>query len=176
MPAEPSELVGTSTLEDAGLERPGSPRSRHGATLAACAAYLDLTRQRVAALANDGNLPRKDDGTFDLDECRVAYIRFLRQAASRRVANGDSGAQLREARAREIELRVAKEIGELIPLEDVTMVMQEIVSTFCAELNGLPTACTRDLDLRNMIENQVSSAIDRCRTRLEEAARLRFMC
>ncbi|MET4841486.1 hypothetical protein [Bradyrhizobium japonicum] len=123
---------------------------------------------------NEGNLPRKEDGTFDLDECRIAYIRFLRQAASRRTAHGDSGAQLREARAREIELRVAREIKELIPLEDVTMVMQEIVSTFCAELNGLPAACTRDLDLRNIIENQVGSAIDRCRTRLEEAARGRF--
>lgn len=174
MPAARSELVGTSSLRSAGPECPGSPRSRHGATLSACAAYLDLTRQRVAALAADGNLPRKEDGTFDLDECRIAYIRFLRQAANRRAASADNGARLREARAQEIELRVAREAGEFIPLEDVETVLQDAVSAFCAELNGVPAACTRDLALRKVIEEQVGNAIDRCRERLERAAQRQF--
>ncbi|MBR1157201.1 hypothetical protein [Bradyrhizobium sp. JYMT SZCCT0428] len=125
-------------------------------------------------MANDGNLPRNEEGTFNLDECRIAYIRFLRQGASRRAASGDSGAQLREARAREIEMRIARETEQLILLEDVETVMQEVVSSFCAELNGLAAACTRDLTLRGVIEDQVGSAIDRCRERLEQAVRTRF--
>lgn len=174
MAASRLKLVGASPLGYVGQGNPGGPRNPGGATLSACAAHLDLTRQRVAALANGGNLPRNEDSTFNLDHCRIAYIRFLRQAAGRRAASGDSGAQLREARSREIDLRIAREVGELIAIEDVEAVVEDAVSAFCAELAGLPAACTRDLALRTVIEDQLGNAINRCRKRLGQAAQLQF--
>lgn len=163
-----------SSLTNVSRRGPGGFRNQGGASLSACASHLDLTRQRVTALANDGILTRKEDGTFDLDESRIAYVRFLRQAASRRAINGDSGAKLREARAREIELRIAREAGDLVLIEDVESVIQEATTIFVSELNALPAACTRDPALRKVIEEKVGDAIDRCRERLEQAARAEF--
>src|SRR5207253_1359713 len=92
-----------------------SAPKRKGASANQCGTHLDLSRVRVVQLVNEGALPRNVDGSFDLDACRLAYIRYLR-SEDRRGAKSATASRVQEARAKEIELRTAREEGRLVPL------------------------------------------------------------
>jgi hypothetical protein len=87
----------------------------------------------------------------------------------RPAARADAVARAQEARARQLELRLAKEAGSLIELGALEETIGEIVATFNAELIGVPAACSRDIEARGRIEEQVNGAIVRCRQRFDEA-------
>jgi phage terminase Nu1 subunit (DNA packaging protein) len=143
------------------------PMKSGGATTAALAKYLDLSPRRVQQLANEGVLPRLRDNTFDLDACRLRYIRYLRDEG-RRVSPSDARERTQVARADEIELRLARERGKLIELETVELVEAEILGKLYSQLVGLPAACTRDLPLRKIIEEKLNDALGQCRRHFEE--------
>jgi hypothetical protein len=139
---------------------------RKGASASLCGAHLDLSRVRVVQLVEEGALPRNADGSFELDACRLAYIRYLR-SEDRRGSKSAVQSRVQEARAREIELRTAREAGRLVPMESVTAAVADILGTYRFELSGVPAAATRDLGARLDIEKQLNDAIDRCRQRFE---------
>lgn len=141
-----------------------------GTSDAAVGKHLDLSRQRVPQLVAEGVFKKTKGGKLDLDECRIAYIRFLR-ATERRVNQSAETNKFRDARAREIDLRIAREEMKLIDIDDVDALVGEIVGGFRSDLSGVPAACTRDLAMRRLIEMQLNGAIDRCRKRFEEAQR-----
>lgn len=85
---------------------PARPKDRPGVTGTALGLHLDLSRQRVNQLVDEGVLHRLPAGGFDQDACRVAYVRWLR-SDERRASRSEADARLRDARAREIELRNA---------------------------------------------------------------------
>jgi hypothetical protein len=142
---------------------------RKGASANQCGAHLDLSRVRVVQLVNEGALPRNNDGSFDLDACRIAYIRYLR-SEDRRGAKSATASRVQEARAKEIELRTAREEGRLVPLESVQAAVADILGTFRYELTGVPAASTRDLSVRSEIEKHLNDAIDRCRQRFDKVS------
>jgi phage terminase Nu1 subunit (DNA packaging protein) len=142
---------------------------RKGASANACGLHLDLSRVRVVQLVDEGVLPRNKDGSFDLDACRIAYIRYLR-SEDRRGAKSATASRVQEARAKEIELRTAREEGRLVPLDDVNAAIADILGTYRSELNGVPAASSRDLAVRGEIEKQLYDAIDRCRQRFEKVS------
>jgi phage terminase Nu1 subunit (DNA packaging protein) len=144
-------------------------RSTKGVITAALAKYLDLSHRRVQQLADEKILPRLPNGNFDLDACRVAYIRYLRDEG-RRVSKTAAASRTQELRGDEIELRLARERGKLIEFEEVELFITDITAALSAELSGVPAGCTRDLDLRKTIEERQHAAIDRCRRRFEEAS------
>jgi hypothetical protein len=92
-----------------------------GANTEAIAKYLDLSSKRIRQLVQEKVLSRRSDDTFDRDACRVAYIRYLRDEG-RRVTKSAAASRAQEARADEIELRVAKERGKLIESDEVDLV------------------------------------------------------
>lgn len=140
---------------------------RKGASANQCGAHLDLSRVRIVQLVNEGALPRNDDGSFDLDACRVAYIRYLR-SEDRRGTKSATANRVQEARAREIEQRTLKDANKLVDLESVQAAVADIIGTYRFELTGVPAASTRDLTIRAAIEKHLNDAIDRCRQRFEQ--------
>lgn len=142
---------------------------RKGASAYKCGAHLDLSRVRIGQLADEGKLPRLPDGSYDLDACRLAYIQYLR-SEDRRGAKSATASRVQEARAKEIEMRTAREEGRLVPLDDVSAAIADILGTYRSELNGVPAASTRDLSVRGEIEKQLNDAIDRCRGRFEKVS------
>jgi phage terminase Nu1 subunit (DNA packaging protein) len=68
-------------------------------------------------------------------------------------------------RAEQLRLQLAKEKGELIPIENVELVFSDIFDTLYAELGGVPAASTRDLALRGIIEGHVDGAFGRARAK-----------
>ncbi|WP_456722179.1 hypothetical protein [Bradyrhizobium sp. USDA 4350] len=137
---------------------------RKGASANQCGTHLDLSRVRVVQLVNEGALPRNDDGSFDLDACRIAYIRYLR-SEDRRGTKSATANRVQEARAKEIEQRTLKDANKLVDLESVQAAVADIIGTYRFELTGVPAASTRDLAVRAEIEKHLNDAIDRCRQR-----------
>jgi hypothetical protein len=131
--------------------------------------HLDVTNQWVGKLVKQGVLPKLVDGTFDLDRCRVAYIRHLRKEADRRFDKSATASRAQELKVRQLELNIAREEGELIAMSEIELTIQDILSTYVAELAGLAASCTRDVALRAVIEEKLDAAITRCRQRFTKA-------
>jgi hypothetical protein len=135
----------------------------------ALAKHLDLSSKRIQQLAEEEVLPRLPDGSFDRDVCRVIYIRYLR-SEGRRVTTSAAGSRAQNARAQEIELRIARDLGKLVEIDEVEAVFGDILAAYRAELAGVPASCTRDLELRAIVEDKINAAVERCRQRFEQAS------
>lgn len=141
-----------------------------GKSQLALARHLDVSQQRVSQFVADGTFPTLPDGTLDVDVCRVIYIRWLRDE-TRKSSTSEAAKRVQDQRASQIELQIAKDLGKLIPIEDVQAFLSETLGTFRSELSGVPAASTRDLDVRTSIEKNLNAAIDRCRASYEAASR-----
>ncbi len=140
-------------------------RQSGGMSQAEFGRHIDVSQQRVQQMVASGTITAMANGRIDPDMARVAYIRSIRRSPAseevRRVA---------AARARSIEIKNDRELGQLIPIEDVEMVHAEIISALCLEFSAVGAGATRDLDLRDVIDKKNSEAIERCKGRLEAFA------
>lgn len=144
-----------------------APAKTKGASATEVGRRLDLSRQRVGQLEAEGVFKRIEGTTrFDVGACTIAYIRWLRDE-NRRGSKSSGASVFQQARTREIEQRIAREDGKLVPIEEVQAGVADILGTYRAELSGVPAASTRDLDVRAAIESNLNGAIERCRARFE---------
>jgi hypothetical protein len=108
------------------------------------AEHLSMSRAYLDRLVSGGVIKQRDDGRFDLDRCRVDYLRHLREA-KRVSVSGEARAQYEKAKAHEVELRVAKLEGKLMETEETIEIVDEMRGLFLTGLSELPAQCTRDL-------------------------------
>lgn len=141
-----------------------APKRAKGVSAAAVGRHLDLSRQRVGQLLAEGAFSRSEGDRFDLDACRLAYIRYLRDE-NRRGSKAAGVSRAQDARAREIERRMARDDNQLLDVADVLALNTEIVGAFVSELRGVPAASTRDLATRATVEEVLNGAMGRCRER-----------
>jgi hypothetical protein len=120
------------------------------ATISEAARHLGLSRAAVHDLANQGLLIRNGSGV-DLDATRLAYLKHLRE---RRVDRGETA--LRQAKAREIELRTAERERRLIEYDEAAAVLAECIGVVLTQLGGFPARMAgRDLGLRRWLDDGV---------------------
>jgi hypothetical protein len=137
------------------------------------AAHLDLKRTRIRQLVAEGVLRRRSDGSFDLDQSRISYIRWLR-SADRRASKSASASRVQDARARQIELATARVEGELCTTQEAIEFVDEVVGGLRAELSGFAARVTRDVALRQILDNEITGILARAASRWgAEAAELR---
>ena len=86
------------------------------------------------------------------------YITYLKDE-NRRSTKSASASRVQDARAAEIELKIAKEQRDLIPKDEVCDFLTETVGTFRSRLSGVPAAATRDPEVRVAIEKELDDAI-----------------
>lgn len=134
-------------------------------SLAEICRVTGYTARRIQQFAAEGAVPRAASGKYPLAGSVQGILRAVK--SSRTVTS--EARRILEAKARALELRNAEAEHRLIEMDMVQEAVVEIVGTFRSELNGLPAASTRDLDVRAEIEKQLSGAIDRCRARFEAA-------
>lgn len=79
------------------------------------------------------------------------YITCLKDD-SRQASKSASDSRVRDARAREIELRIAREERKLVSLEEASGCLDETIGTFLTMLSGLPAQITNDRRERVRIE------------------------
>lgn len=151
------------------------------ASQADVAEHLDLSDRSIRELRDKGVFRDNGRGQWDLQECRIAYIRHLRERAAGRVdENGDDadGFNLKRERAlliREQRERVAianaKERGELVPLADFNAAVLSVIALVKGRLLRIPAKVAKaDSALKARIADAVDDALgELSMARVEEA-------
>jgi phage terminase Nu1 subunit (DNA packaging protein) len=114
------------------------------ATIVEIAKHIGVTPKYVQDLINEGVIDRKDRGTYDINECRDAYIKKLREAAAGRANSGDLNLTDERARlakeqadAKEMENSITR--GELVYIEDVAKRVEVALSKVKIKILAIPT-------------------------------------
>ncbi|WP_315759785.1 MULTISPECIES: hypothetical protein [unclassified Bradyrhizobium] len=130
-----------------------------------------ITPQWFNRLKRDGWIKSVGKNRYRIIDVVQGYIKYL-QDENRRAQKSASASRVQDARAAQIEMQTARELRELVKVDDVLTWQGEILSTLCRELSGVPAASTRDLELRTEIQKQVNGALERSRRAFEEAWQL----
>lgn len=133
--------------------------------------HLGISRQRVGQLADEGVIGRGPDGCFDIDQSRLAYIRWLR-ADDRRAVKSEGTDRMRDARAAEIEQRMAERQGRMVAeaQAETLRIVDEVCGPLKSDLMALPARVTADIALRRKIESGIDEAFNSAANRAEDAA------
>jgi hypothetical protein len=132
------------------------------------AALIGKTNAWVHQLIAAGYIARHPEGGVRAKDVYEGYIKFLTDE-ERRQTKVAAESRVRDARAKEIELRVAVKQKELMPVDDLLAVMSQQVAMSRAEIAGLPARVTRDVELRRAIEREVDGYLSRMAERNERA-------
>jgi hypothetical protein len=98
---------------------------------------------------------QRQGGGFPLDQSRVAYLRYLRRER-RQSLQGAAASEFTAAKAELIRIRIAKKKRDLIPVDEATSNMEQLVGLFLTGLSGLSARCGgRDLAARRTIDKAV---------------------
>jgi len=124
------------------------------------ARLLDISGAFLRRLTQDGKIPKRAKGKYVLDEAVLGYIRFLREDNARTTKSAHQN-RMHEAKAAEIEMRLAEKRRELIPTEDVYAAMDIMIAKFRDELAGLPARFTRDMEVRRKLEAETHASQNR---------------
>lgn len=125
-------------------------------TQEACA-LLGLTAARLTQLINGGHIERSGRGRYRISALVTGYVRFLKEGAKRDTKTA-SLSRAQDARAREIELRIAEKTRELIPREDAEVALDLVVGAVNAVFTGFAARVTRDVGVRRQIEAEIYEA------------------
>ena len=129
---------------------PARRRSPDTVSASALAQHLDCSRAYIGKLEADGVIQRQGDG-FPLDQCRVAYLRYLRrerQQSPRSEADADHV----KVKTEMLQLRLMEKRGELVRREDMNALLDEICGITLTHLSGMAARCSSDLVVRRKID------------------------
>jgi hypothetical protein len=130
--------------------------------------FLDLGAERVRQLVKEGWISKDKAGGIRLGDAVRGYVKFLRSRATRSA----SDTRIRDARAREIELRTAQRAHELCETQEALDCVDEIIGMLKSDLMSLPARVTRDLAIRRDIERALTDDLNGASARLEARARV----
>ncbi|ACI98694.1 hypothetical protein [Rhodospirillum centenum] len=134
--------------------------------------HLDLTDRSIRELLDKGVLPNARRGALDLDACRLAYIRHLREVAAGR-ALGPGGDDLTAERARlareqadHYALRNAALRLDLLPRADITravtaafQIVRDRFTALPARLSGPLARLTDPAEVRRRLDDAVQAVL-----------------
>lgn len=131
--------------------------------------FLGLTTRRLTAMVSEGIVPAMGRGRFDLKAVSQAYTAFLKEGARER-SGTTSMDILREKKAQEIDMNMAKKDRQLISLEEAMGTLDEVSGDFLALLSGLPAQITRTVRERQRIEAIIDESKQRFADRYAKKA------
>ena len=141
-------------------------------TLEAAGRLLDgLGPERIRQLIKEGWIAREKPGRVRLDGAVQGYIRYLKDVAKRTTKTA-ADTRVRDARASEIEQRIAERNRQLVPAAEATAAIDHVVAACAEAFAAIPAMLTRDVEERTRIEKQVKRAQGEVAKRLSEAAEL----
>lgn len=149
------------------------------ATEAQVAEHLDISDRTVRELKGKGVFPAAKRGGMDLDVCRIAYVRHLRERAAGRASDAADDDDLdlvkeRAGLAKEQRLKLERERArderELASLPDMTMAVLTVIELSKSRLMRVGAIVAKgDTKLQGRIDLAVSDALDELSmTRVEE--------
>jgi hypothetical protein len=93
-------------------------------------------------LVEENVLQKLRNGRFDLDDCRLRYIRWLRDP-ERRSAKSKIDQEFTLAKAELIRLRIAEKTKALMPTEKAVADMEMLIGAFLSKLSGIAPRIAR---------------------------------
>jgi hypothetical protein len=129
-------------------------------TLPVVCQLLMLSRQRVDQLVASGHIKKVGRGEYSLVDAVQGYIRFLRDEAHQKTMTA-ADSRVRDARARDIEVRTAQRLSRLVPLSVYDEMIDGFAGVVRSEFAGLPATCTRNLIERRIIERETNARLRR---------------
>jgi hypothetical protein len=134
------------------------------------ARLLMISEERIRQLVKQGYVPKPEKrGFVQLVGAVQGYLRYLKDD-ERRSTKSAADSRVRDARALEIELRIAERSRELIPVEDALNDMVELAGMVRSELAGLPARLTRIVAERQKVETEIDGILSRLSQRAAEKA------
>lgn len=133
-------------------------------TLDVAGRLLMIGPERIRQLNKAGYIAIPKRGFTTIVSAVQGYIRFMKDEDRKQTATG-AAERARDARAREIDQRIAERDRKLIPIEDAELAMDLLVGAVNKELDGQAARITRDMALRRVIEADVHGA----KTRIAKA-------
>lgn len=131
------------------------------------ASVCGITPQRANQLVKDGVFEKVGRNEFDLAKSVQAFIAHrVKDAESRQVSPANE--RLRAARAREIELRIAREDRRVIDLTEATDAFDQAAGIYISSIESFPARATRDRTLRKHLEDAVFAERHRVSERFGE--------
>jgi hypothetical protein len=117
--------------------------------------HLDLTGERIRQLADDGVIERRPDGLFDQDDCRLRYLRWLRDPARRQVRS-EAAAAFLAVKTQTMELKLEERKRRLVPIETYHEMVDTLAGTVLTALGGMAARIGgHDLQSRRRVEQVV---------------------
>jgi hypothetical protein len=135
-----------------GRRRRHSPDGSVNATTVA--QHLDLSHHRIAQLVEEAVLQKLPNGRFDTNDCRVRYIRWLRDP-ERRSAKSKADQEFTQAKADLIKIRIAEKQRDLIPCVEAEEVGEKMISIVITKLGGLAARIGGSMDDRRKVDRVV---------------------
>lgn len=139
----------------------------------AAAAILKITPRRLQQLAAEGWVKAAARGKWALVPLVHGYIDSLKDENGRRTKSA-ADSRVRDARATEIERRMAIQDRELIELSEALATVDDITGAFLGAVSGLPAQIAKDQRERERITeicDGVRSRLDRRFSESREALR-----
>lgn len=130
---------------------------------------LMITPQWLNRLMASGYIPKAPRGKVSLVGAVQGYIKSLKDE-DRRSSKSAADNRVRDARAAEIEMRIAEKRRELVPRDEAEATNDFVVGTVNEVLNGLAARLTRDIATRRKYETEIDGAKARIKKALETAA------
>jgi hypothetical protein len=141
------------------------------ATIGDVGRHLDLSTRSVTSLIEDGVIARCASGEYDLEVCRLAYIRHLRGKASGR----DDASPLSQARARQAaasaklkELQAAEVEGRMVMTDEVEASWSRVAATMRTRVLAIPAESVPELLLCRTGAQMMAILTRKCRGALQE--------
>jgi hypothetical protein len=135
------ELPQFHSMSDApGRRRRTSPDGSVNATTVG--RHLDLTHQRVLQLVEESVLQRLPNGRFNVDDCRVRYIRWLRDP-ERRSAKSKADQEFTQAKAELIRIRIEEKKKILMQTDEAIEVAEKLIATMLVAMGGMAPRVAR---------------------------------
>ena len=131
------------------------------------AALLNMSPRHLNRLAREGWFEKNAAGKYVAMDIVHDYARFRddREKQMTRLA-GDN--RVRDARARDIEIRTAEREKVLIRTGACFEIIDEVVGMLRSELDGLPARLTRDQKERRKPEDEIEGVLPRTAERIEK--------
>ena len=124
------------------------------------AALLQISRRRFFQLVEQKWIAKAERGKYRLRDVVQGFI-ALRDDQIERIEKRNADNRIRDARAREIELRTAREEGALIPTDEVVTWTQSVVDELMRQLRELPARVTTDAGEQSRIANIIERIGDK---------------
>ena len=119
-----------------------APDHRHtldGITLSTqgMARLLDITPRWLSEKTKDGTIPALGRGRYDPMEAVVAYVNFIKIGAEKKQGS-ESLDNLRDMKAKELRLNMARKDRGVIDLDEAMAVTEEMAGIYVTSLQSLP--------------------------------------